>query len=383
MAVPTKKLMALSLLRQRLTLDPLSAPSQVPVKRPAKPLGGWPTSEVASVLADYLSMRLGVSDLRYLSKPLPICEGWESYIYHFQLEPSDGLPPGYQQPLTLRVFWTAQGVPRARHEFAVLHHMRRLGYPVPAAIALDESCNLFGGPFMLIEQIPGPRLLDLSLRRPWKIFSVACEMAEAHAALHQLPAHGFPAPPKPMLQRSLNELRLLAHDYALGGLEPGLDWLLAHQPAPPAAPSILHMDFHPLNLMHDPARGGVVIDWTEGDVGDPHADIAVFMMLIECTPAPHPTPWELLATWIGRPLLLGLYLRAYRRQYPIDGDKLTYYRAWAALRQLARCGRWLCAGPQATGAKPELLCHISPCYIQSMCRYFEKHTGVALHLEVT
>jgi hypothetical protein len=54
-------------------------------------------------------------------------------------------------------------------------------------------------------------------------------------------------------------MRVLIHDYGLHGLIPGLNWLSAQRPAAPESPSILHLDFHPLNLVHGQGFSLVVL----------------------------------------------------------------------------------------------------------------------------
>ena len=71
--------------------------------------------------------------------------------------------------------------------------------------------------------------------------------------LHRLPSEGFPTAPGPLLERSLDEIRGAIHPCGLDGLTPGLKWLAAHRPAPPAAPCIVHLDFHRVGRAADAA----------------------------------------------------------------------------------------------------------------------------------
>jgi hypothetical protein len=64
-------------------------------------------------------------------------------------------------------------------------------------------------------------------------------------------------------------------------LRPGLDWLSLHRPPPSRPASLLHLDWHPLNLIRGEGGGLTVLDWTEADVGDPHADLGTALMMIE------------------------------------------------------------------------------------------------------
>lgn len=351
-------------------------------RRPGQlPLDEWPTQTVATTLFDYLAAHFGAADFRYLRTPVPVTDGWETYIYNLHLDGTDQLPPSFRHPLTLRVFATDNGVSLARHEFVVLKHLAELCYPVPQPLLLEESCRHFGGPFLILEQIPGPTLLNWALYRPLRVFDHARQMADLHTQLHQLPPEGFPGPREPLLPRSLAELETLIASHAFDGLHNGLRWLQEHQPHTTEPGRILHMDFHPANLMHDPRRGWVVLDWTAADVGDPHADLATTLMLLDCAPAPVLHWWEQLGVVVGRPLHRQLYLNAYRRHMPVDNQRLDYYRAWAVFRRLTRYGRWLQDGPETTGVKPAVLEHLDEPHRRTLADYFRKLTDVEVHLD--
>jgi aminoglycoside phosphotransferase (APT) family kinase protein len=337
-----------------------------------------PTAAVAGSLLHYFSDILGFKDCRYVSVPASITDGWETYVFKFQLEGQASLPGQFRQPLILRVFAGPAGLQVARHEIAMLRHMKELDYPVPSVVHLEESCELFGGPFMLMEQITGPALLWRALYRPGRSLLYAAQMGELHARLHQLPFSGVPASSAPLLTRSLHEVEELIHGCAMTCLAPGLDWLIAHQPAEPDSPSILHLDFHPLNVIRRPDRRWTVVDWATADVGDRHADLAATSLLFDCCLPDIRHWWERAGVWIGRPLLKAMYFHAYGKRMQIDAEKLRYYRAWAALRRLARYANCICCGPQVAAAKSSFLQHLSSAHIESVCSNFQMDTDVAI-----
>src|SRR5206468_7367608 len=123
--------------------------------------------EVAAGLLEYLSRHWGRPDLRFLMRPSPIADGWETYTFRFQLHSINPLPSVFARPLILRVFASPQGVPRLRHEFAAQQYMHQIGYPVAEPLLLEESCDLFGGPFQIMDQVPGQTLVEELLHRPW------------------------------------------------------------------------------------------------------------------------------------------------------------------------------------------------------------------------
>jgi len=334
---------------------------------------------VADRLLNYLSEQLGNKSLHYAASPTAITDGWETYTYRFQLN-GNNMAAEWAQPLILRVHVGSQGVPRVRHEAAVQHHLRHLGYSVPEVIWHDEELHSFGGPFLIMEEIAGHTLLHSLLRSPWSIFSAPARMARMHAQLHALPTVGFPNPVERSLGVYLNGIDALISQNHLKGLKPGLSWLRAHRP-PSDSAGILHLDFHPMNLLVNSKDGSLsVIDWTYAETGDPHADVATTLMLMECVPVHGQRLLQRCATRIGRPFLRHAYLKEYSRCHAIDQGRLAYYRAWAALRRLAVYGRWLGDGPASAGCKMNLLARLDRGHLVALEHYFSKWSGIEVHL---
>lgn len=342
----------------------------------ARSADGMREAAVAGQLLDFL----GVKGLGYRTPPTPLTGGWETYTYGLEFEPERALPL-LRGPLVLRVYATDGGTPRARHEFAVQSFAYGHGFPVARPLLLVEDDKPFGGPFLLMERLPGRSLLDVVRRRPWRLWDLPGRMADLHARLHQLPPDGFPDADGDLLGRSLNEIRARVLAYGLHGLRPGIDWLLENRPARGGMPRPLHLDWHPMNLIYAGGSALYALDWTEADVGDRHADVATTLLELLCCPAPVPARWQRPFASAVRGIIVRRYLRAYRRQLPVDEERLTYYGAWAALRRLARYGRWLSVGPGSTGYKPSSLRHVGPAHCEKLCRYFARHSKVEVHLD--
>jgi aminoglycoside phosphotransferase (APT) family kinase protein len=103
--------------------------------------------------------------------------------------------------------------------------------------------------------------------------------------------------------------------------------------------------------MFDGHECNAVLDWSESDVGDRHADIAATLVLIRSAPVELPRIRHKIAALVGKHLLEHWYLQTYRKHVPIDDHRLHPYLAWAALRRLCAWGRWLHAGPLITGGQ--------------------------------
>jgi aminoglycoside phosphotransferase (APT) family kinase protein len=348
---------------------------------PACPDDGPAAPAVTSVFLRHLESRLGVRGLGYAEEPVLIPDGWETYIYRFRLASAVALPPKWARPLVLRVYACIEGLPRLRHEYVAQQCMARHGYPVARPLLLEGDAHLLGGPFMVMQAIPGRTLLDLMLWRPWRVIDGPAKMAALHARLHRLPVEDFPAPAGPFLERRLDEMRGWVTEYRLHGMAPGLDWLVHNRPPEPERPSILHLDFHPVNLMFGRWSCRAVLDWSESDVGDPHLDVATTIVLIRSAPVDAPALLQPLTAAPARTLLWRLYRNAYRRELPLDPERLRYFLAWAAFRRLCNWGRWLRVGPQVMGNKPSSIRYLSANRVNLLRHYIRKWAGVEVSVQ--
>jgi aminoglycoside phosphotransferase (APT) family kinase protein len=337
-------------------------------------------AKIESILRDYLKHRLRTARLAFDEPPTLFPDGWETYTYRFRIRSNASLLQRFRVPLVLRVFSCQKGLARARHEFAVQHYLRQYDYPVAEPLILESACDFFGGPFLIRQEIPGRTLLSTLQEEPWKLWQEPMLMAQLQARLHSLPAPGFPRARGSLLYRSLEGIESAIRTLDLDGLKPGLDWLVAHRPDVRPRLAILHMDFHPMNLIYLEDGSLAVVDWTEADVGDPHADVATTLMLMATVPVGPNTVMGHISTRLGRGILLRRYLRAYRRAEEVDPCKLAYYRAWAAVRRLCQYSRWLYSTPATNGCRPSAAEHVSPQQLHTLEGYFRKWTGVVVRV---
>jgi aminoglycoside phosphotransferase (APT) family kinase protein len=353
-------------------LDTLSLPRLLP---PSRPEPGEPC--VDTRLSAYLAARLGKATVEFAEPPTLVPDGWEAYIFRFRLRSAGELPERFDRRLILRLYAGPNGLPRARREFAAQGHAFRNGYPAPEPLLLEEESDLLGGPFLVMEQIPGETLLD-RLRSDWtRVLEVPARLAKTQARLHALPPGGVTKGDGSFLARQLKELRRMKRTYDLNGLTAGLRWLEDHRPPDPDEPRLLHLDFHPVNLIARADGDCAVLDWSEADVGDRHADLAMTTLLLRYAPVEGLRGHERLLAPLTRWFLARRYRIVYGRCEPIDRDRLRYYLAWACLRRLATYGMWLRAGPLTNGSKPAALGRVTPGHVRELAECFAKLSGIA------
>jgi aminoglycoside phosphotransferase (APT) family kinase protein len=344
---------------------------------PARPAAPDSLVEVQHTLVGFLRGRFPGRSLAFECPPEPISDGWETYIYHFQLRPSGRLPPLLDRPLTLRIYASPEARKAALHEHAVLTFLYRRGFPVPKPILFEQSCDYFGGPFLILERVAGQTLAAALRSRPLLMYFVCKRMANAHARLHDLPVANFPAGSGSFLERYLGAMATTIRRDRLPELRAGLDWVVRHAPPEPERPSILHLDYHPFNLMRRPDGELIVLDWPEAEVGDAHADVATTLVLCATVRAPAARFLDKVLNPIGKFFLTQWYVRGYRERRPLDEDKLAYYCAAVALNRLCRYGQWL---KHDDCCKPSLLRQLTPEHVCELEMYFHSLTGVEARL---
>jgi aminoglycoside phosphotransferase (APT) family kinase protein len=261
-------------------------------------------------------------------------------------------------------------------------HAHRAGYPVPEPVLLEPDSSHLGGPFVIMEDVPGDTLLDRLRGNSLRILEVPACLAQMHARLHALPTSGGVTPPGSFLERQLVALQETIQEHDLGGLTAAWRRLDSHRPAENGASRLLHLDFHPVNVIARQYEEAVVIDWSEADVGDIHADVATTLLLLRYAPVEGLSAAERILAPVARWFLARRYLKLYRRQAALDPERLDYYLALACLRRLATYGMWLRAGPLCNGSKPSAVRRITPRHVRALERCFLRLTGTTAALSL-
>ncbi len=199
--------------------------------------------------AELIADRLGIGDISRTSALKPGLGGTDLWRLH--------RPSG---DLVLRTFpptWPAEVAEReaAAHEFA-----RANGIDAPAVLACDQ---VDGRSVLAIQWIEGDLLADL-LWAGHPADDLGRRCGSLLAALHKISN-----PPELITSRHWIDW---AGDRA-GELEP----LLRGSPAI----NLLHLDFHPQNLIITEAGTITVLDWANVRVGPPAADLARTLTILE------------------------------------------------------------------------------------------------------
>lgn len=154
----------------------------------------------------------------------------------------------------------------ARDEHRLLTIACSHGLAVPKPYFVDESCELFTDPVVVIAFIEGETVFE-PVERAGYLSQMAAELARIHgvpasAELSFLPEQGRGFGERPAtLDESMSE----------GRIREALERARPVEPVNPA--TLLHGDFWPGNILWRDGELAAVIDWEDAKTGDPLSDL--------------------------------------------------------------------------------------------------------------
>jgi aminoglycoside phosphotransferase (APT) family kinase protein len=188
-------------------------------------------------------------------------------------------------------------------ELALRHE---LPAPEIVGIALIDGIR----PAMAIEWIDGETVGDVLLRQPRLARRLGASTGALLARLHEIRDRELPNAPDWIIRGAHGDPHLTSRLNELAS----------------QSPTLIHLDVHPFNLM---ARGGMItglLDWTNCTVGDPRADIARTLSIMQIS-AP-----AFIAEFGAQRMTMGIFTRALLRSYvQLRGPlhDLAPFLAWA------------------------------------------------------
>lgn len=192
-----------------------------------------------------------------------------------------------------------------------------LGLSVPAVHAAGVWRDR---PALLLTWLPGRPILEELRRRPWRAHALGAAFGRTQAAIHALSA------PSPLSGRPDAWIDWLGPDH------PELAKRLRQEK--PRATALLHLDYHPPNVLTDDERATGVLDWRNALAGDPRADAARTVAILRIDYTRRPSLAERGLRW--------LFERGWRAGYDerarIPAGDMSLFYAWAGammLRDLA------------------------------------------------
>lgn len=267
-------------------------------------------------LLRFIKREWNTPSLTYTKPLTPIMGGFETSIFHFQLNNN---PVNVPDTLILRLFPQHARPRKAQWEAIVQNALAALGIPVPRVVLTCTTPLILGGEFNIMEYLSGQPMIDAQQDDLPEL------LGQAHARLHevdpvsitkQLTNHGFLAE-RFSFQGRLNGMQQRIAEAGYNWLTPGLQWLYKNKPRVTKS-VICHGDFHPLNiLMHEGKISGI-LDWSGFRIADPAYDVASTKVVLSIF-APILLPRLLSPDFMER------YLTTYQTKHLLNSYNLTYF----------------------------------------------------------
>ncbi len=371
--------------------------SDVEINRPSQQGGAAAESDaiVAARLLRYLQSAMQDPALAYAETPARMSGGFEAAIFSFRL----GVAPApFAGPLVLRLFQASRHPQAVRREAAVQNALADMAYPAARVVVIETEPSILGGPFLVMERLPGQllgfgfeglgegrsaiALVGSLLGLPRHVRRMIALWCKTQLALHALPVAAF-ATALEAAGQARNDFSLDAYlammrqwiaDARLDGLAPGLDWLLTQRRAA-VPPVICHGDLHPFNILVVEDRITGVIDWGGVAIADPALDLGTALAITATVPIAAPRPLRPIFCALLRSLGRA-FARAYRRSRAVDEWSLRYFQVYCCLRQLIWVGLGAVAGNPRVGAFG------SPDGVRNLVAHIRAIAGVAVELPV-
>jgi aminoglycoside phosphotransferase (APT) family kinase protein len=350
------------------------------------------SKSIQARLAGYLGAP--VSNFRVLAS------GWETTVYEFTLQTSSprcrDLP--FHAPLVLRCYQDPRGTIKGSREANVMRLLAASNYPIPRVFLFEENREAVGSPFLIMQRVSGRPLFSNSPFLPaFKTFLLGfVAFVRTQAQLHSLASEGQIVPaevPKaytssfapadlPLLERLFRIIERRIEEAPLPGLRDAVMALRSRAPRYSPVPStIVHMDYHPQNVLVRGPKVQAVLDWVNADFGDRYLCAATTAVILSTSAMDRPR-W-MRENAVGnslRRLFASLYLPLYHSARPIELERFRFAQGVAALLRLSMFGMMRSRGPESVGFRPAAIENVTPSVVRLLSRYASRKTGVAVTL---
>lgn len=243
-----------------------------------------------------------------ISPPDPVVGGWETLMWRFST------PDGREH--SLRIYCLSPEEEIAWRERTAMRTCEAADLPAPR---VEATGVIAGQPAVVLSWCPGTPILSILESRPWTLWRVGRLFGRMQAKLHQI------APPEEFTGSAPDDWISFAGDKYPDLIEHAKSLQLSTD-------RLIHMDYHPLNVVSDGKSITGVLDWARSAAGDPRADLARTEVTYLWAPLP-PGPMRLVFDMLRRAILM-----AWRSGYKEEAGSIPDYRplrAWAGATLLA------------------------------------------------
>jgi len=211
-------------------------------------------------------------------------------------------------------------------EYKISKEVEKQGLPVPK---VGEMVDIDHRKGIIYERIYGDSMLHQIMKNPLSAKRYAKHLADIHYEIHQCKVKNLENY-KDNLTWSIRETALLSNENKQSVLD-----LLEQLPE---GDRLCHADFHPGNIIVG-KKQTIILDWMTASVGNPAADVARTILLLENGELPKETPEIIIKIiTILRRRIAKVYRKRYLQISKIKGEAIDKWRVPIAA---ARLSEWI------------------------------------------
>jgi aminoglycoside phosphotransferase (APT) family kinase protein len=255
---------------------------------------------------------LGALGLSTVTRATPVRGGADATLWRIDAQ---------DKSYALRVLRPEQAS-QSHRELVAMTAAREGGVPVPA---IHAAGTWHGHHAMVLAWCAGQTMFEEVARNPAQAHALGVDFGRTLAAIHALPApEAFAGPAAGWIDWANPDDALRSRLLATAR---------KHE-------VLLHLDYHPLNVLVDAGQVSAVLDWANARPGDPRADLARTASILHFAPVEGALP---AATWAAARRALNTGWRSGYRAVAGQMRQMAPFYAWAGAvmtRDLApRLGR--------------------------------------------
>ena len=225
----------------------------------------------------------GVSDNYEILNISKNTSGWETDIYFFTVKQEKAV-----SNYALRMYNGISdfSINTAKKEFFLLSHLHQNNFPVPKVFLLDTTLEIMSNPYIVMEKIEGITLGSILESEDHNHQVYLKKFFDFYYRLHQLQITDFItyfgneicASEESFYHFAITFFKgrtnQIENELLISDTEKLLFWLDNKKNLAKTTNSIIHLDFHPYNILVDKDGYFKIIDWSASMIGDYRADIA-------------------------------------------------------------------------------------------------------------
>ena len=276
-----------------------------------------------------------------------ITSGWENQLISFDLSYKI---QGKQikKELIARIYPATDAKTKSAKEFTLVKKLHDLNYPVPRTYLLENSGNIIGNPFVILERINGPTMGEvIENTQEKKRNKLTNQFIDLYLQLHDLNWREFDLITLPLESPSFHSyIATLLNEYITSVIKRGLtdfhevfDYLKNQmERLDISSLSLVHLDYHPNNILMKKNTYPVVIDWGTANILDFRFDLA----------------WTVLLANAHYSQTLGqLVFESYQQKLGRTIEDFEFFYMFAATRRLIDYVISMTQGAETSGMRPE------------------------------